>query len=122
MKYQNYNFFINQFRDKKRVSCDWENHEVWIEKKLFPSTWQLSLKLAERDQIPLVLIELFLGRSSFQWQSNDRAYLHLDHKTGCMYLIQDVPPVNQYLPFKALMQNFMALATIWQASLQEALA
>jgi len=121
MKYQNYNFFINQFRDKKRVSCAWEDHEIWIEKKLPSSQWQLSMKLADREEIPVFLIEMFLGRSSFQWQSKG-AYLHLDRQTGCMYLIQDVASVDQYLSFKALMQHFTGLASIWRSSLQESIA
>lgn len=96
--------FLSQLLDSGRS-------EIEVEEGLIVSidnvsdVWKISTQFIYRDssELPPVL----------KWQEKG-AYLRLDKKSCLASLMQTVTPVGRYSCFKALIQDFVALALEWK--------
>ncbi|MCX6989282.1 MAG: hypothetical protein NTZ52_07315 [Chlamydiae bacterium] len=118
MTYQSYILFLNQFPHRKRMQCQWKEHDVWMEKSPLDDGLKISTKILSMSNVPLFLLQALTSQGSFKWQLKG-AYLSVDRESDDLYLIQEVAYFRDFLPFKGIMTDFTQLATEWKQSLQD---
>ncbi len=117
MNHKKFLLILNQLLSQKAISIAAFGLHLCVEKTENEGIWKLTIRLFKGgNEIPEIIKECVSPTGAFKWQKMG-PHLTLDPQTKAIFLVEEVPAPQEYIPFKTLVHNFVQVATEWDEML-----
>ena len=111
MDYQQFLLIQAQLLGKSQVSFSSFGSDLSLEK--VEKGWKLSSLLHRAEgKLPEAVRDCVSPSGAFQWQKKG-AHLSLSEVGDTVYLVHEIEPMKDYLPFKTLVHDFVQVVEEW---------
>ncbi|MES2345841.1 MAG: hypothetical protein V4494_07900 [Chlamydiota bacterium] len=117
--YDSFLAVITQLAGQKKARVVVQGSVIFIETNPKKDCWSVSTRIFSGNGfIPPNVRECISSNGLMKWQERG-AYLHMDPLDQSIYLVHEIHSAPKYVPFKYLMNDFVAVANEWREILED---
>jgi hypothetical protein len=117
--YDSFLAILTQLAGQKKARVVVQGSVIFIETTPKKDHWTLSTRIFSSDGfVPPNIHACVSSRGLMKWQERG-AYLHLDPLDQSVYLVHEIHSSPKYVPFKYMMNDFVAVANEWREILED---